>query len=74
MANLEKCWPKKDAMIGHIGVVSHHLRSLLGVIIKLTLLCVFVCGLEQNIMMFRLGRLYCTSREFDILATLKKCD
>jgi hypothetical protein len=33
------------AMIGRIGVVSHHLRSLLGAI-KLTVLHVFVCGIE----------------------------
>ena len=29
-------------MIGQIGVVSHHLRSLLGAI-ELTILCAFVC-------------------------------
>ena len=29
-------------MIGRIGVVSHHLRSLMGVI-ELTVLCAFVC-------------------------------
>ena len=34
-----------DAMIGWIGVVSHHLRSLLGAI-KLTVLHVFVCRVE----------------------------
>ena len=34
-----------DALIGHIGVVSHHLQSLLDVI-KLTVLRVFVCGVE----------------------------
>ena len=34
-----------DAMIGWIGFVSHHLRSLLDAI-KLTVLCVFVCGVE----------------------------
>ena len=34
-----------DAMIGHIGVVSHHLRSHLGAI-ELTVLRVFVCGVE----------------------------
>ena len=34
-----------DAMIGRIGVVSHHLRSFLGAI-KLTVLRVFVCGVE----------------------------
>ena len=34
-----------DAMIGRIGVVSHHLQSLLGVI-KLTVLRVFVYGVK----------------------------
>ena len=34
---------RRDAMIGWIGVVSHHLRSLLGAI-KLTVLRDFVCG------------------------------
>ena len=33
------------AMIVQIGVVSHHLPSLLSAI-KLTVLCVFVCGVE----------------------------
>ena len=37
---------KWDAMIGRIGVVSHHLRSLLGAIIKLTVLRGFVCGVD----------------------------
>ena len=36
---------KWDAMIGRIGVVSHHLPSLLGAI-KLTVLRVFVCWVE----------------------------
>jgi hypothetical protein len=31
-----------DAVSGRIGVVSHHLRSLLGAI-ELTVLCAFVC-------------------------------
>jgi hypothetical protein len=35
-----------DAMIGHIGVVSHHLQKLLGAM-KLTILRVFVCGVEN---------------------------
>ena len=34
-----------DAMIGRISVVSHHLRSLLSAI-KLSVLRVFVCGVE----------------------------
>ena len=29
-------------MIGHIGLVSHHLQSLLGAV-ELTVLCAFVC-------------------------------
>ena len=36
------CGGRWDAMIGQIGVVSHHLRSLLGAI-ELTILCVVVC-------------------------------
>ena len=35
-----------DAMIGWIGVVSYHLRSILGAIIKLTVLRVFVYGVQ----------------------------
>ena len=31
-----------DAMIGQIGIVSHHLQSLLGAIL-LTILCVTIC-------------------------------
>ena len=34
-----------DAMIGRIGIVSHHLRSLSGAI-KLTVLRVFVYGID----------------------------
>ena len=34
-----------DAMIGEIGVVSHHLRSIMGVI-NLTIFRAFVCGVE----------------------------
>ena len=34
-----------DAMTGRIGVVSHHLRTLLGAI-KYIVLCVFVCEVE----------------------------
>ena len=37
--------PRWDAMIGRIGVVSHHLRSLLGAI-KLNVLHVFVNGIK----------------------------
>ena len=39
------CTARWDAMIGQIGVVSHHLRSLSGAI-KLIVLCVFVCRVE----------------------------
>ena len=38
------CSDRWEAMIGHIGVVSHHLWSLLGVI-ELTILCAFVCNM-----------------------------
>jgi hypothetical protein len=36
------CNNRLDGVIGRIGVVSHHLRSLLGAI-ELTVLCAFVC-------------------------------
>ena len=39
------CIARWDAMIGQIGVVSHHMRSLLGAI-ELTVLHVFVCRVE----------------------------
>ena len=32
MAHGEKWWHEKDAVIGRVGVVSHHLQSLLGII------------------------------------------
>ena len=35
-----------NAMIGHIGVVSHHLRLLLGAI-ELIVLCEFICKLHN---------------------------
>ena len=37
------CTARWDTMVDHIGVVSHHLQSLLGAI-KSTVLCIFVCG------------------------------
>jgi hypothetical protein len=40
------CSDRWDAIIGHIGVVSHHLQKLLGAM-KLTILRVFVCGVEN---------------------------
>ena len=58
-----------DAMIGRIGVVSHHLQSLLGAI-KLTILRVFVCRVEYFDIQIR----DTPSRGFDILASLKKCN
>ena len=39
------CIARWDAMIDRIGVVSHHLRSLLGAV-KLSVLRVFVYGVE----------------------------
>ena len=36
------CSDRWDALIGWIGVVSHHLQSLLGVI-ELIVWCVFIC-------------------------------
>ena len=42
------CIARWDAMIGHIGVLLHHLRSHLGAI-KLTVLRVFVYGVEYFI-------------------------
>ena len=35
-------WPEKNTMICKIGVLSHHLQSLLGVI-ELIILCAFAC-------------------------------
>ena len=61
-----------DAMIGRIGVVSHHLRSLLGAIRFNRFAC--LCMRGRIFLMFRLGRLYCTSRVFDLLASSKKCN
>ena len=46
-----------DAMIGRIGVVSHHLRSLLGAI-NLTVLLVFVYGVEYFDVQIRKTLLY----------------
>jgi hypothetical protein len=37
----KKCNDRWDAVIGQIGVVSHHLQSLLGAI-ELTTLCAFI--------------------------------
>ena len=51
------CAARWDAMIGWIGVVSHHLRSLLGAI-KLTVLRVFVCGVEYFDVEIRESLLY----------------
>ena len=48
---------KRDAMIGRIGVVSHHVRSLLGAI-KLTILRIFVCGVEYFDVLIRETLLY----------------
>ena len=41
LVNYEKWWPEKDAMIGKIGYISHHLGSLSGAI-ELIVLCAFV--------------------------------
>jgi hypothetical protein len=38
----KKCNDRWDAVIGQIGVVSHHLQSLLGAI-ELIVWCAFVC-------------------------------
>jgi hypothetical protein len=40
--DLEGCNDRWDAVIGWTCVVSHHLRSLLGVI-EVIVLCAFVC-------------------------------
>ena len=61
-----------NAMVGQIGVVSHHVRSLSDVI-KLTMLRVFLYA-EYNILIFRFGRLHCTSTWFDLLTTLNFCN
>jgi hypothetical protein len=58
-------------MIGRIGVVSHHLRSLVDAI-ELNVLCAFVCVVECfdahiiDIMVY--------NRRFDLLASLTKCN
>ena len=51
------CTARWDVMIGRIGLVSHHLRSLLGVI-KLIVLRVFVCGVEYLEVYYRETLLY----------------
>ena len=58
-------------MIGQIGVVSHHLRSIVNAI-ELNVLCAFVCIVEYfdahiiDIMVY--------NRRFDLLASLTKCN
>ena len=54
----------------YIGVVSHHLRSLSGVI-QLTGLRVFVRGVEHFDVQIK-ERHYCTSRRFDLLSSFEK--
>jgi hypothetical protein len=55
-----------NAMVGHIGLVSHHLRSLLGAV-QLTVSCACVCKVESFILMYKQGG-------FDLLASLKDVD
>jgi len=70
MVARKKCSSDRlDAMIGLIGLASHHLESLLGAI-KWHVLCVFVCTWKGfNI---KLGRLCYTIQEggFNLLASL----
>ena len=56
------CNDRWDVVIGWIGVVSHHLGSLLGAI-ELTFLCAFVCKVGY----------FDASRGFDLLVSLGKC-
>ena len=58
-------------MIGRIGVVSHHLRSLVNAI-ELNVLCAFVCMVECFDAHIEDTMVY--SRRFDLLAFLKKCN
>ena len=53
------CNDRWDVVIGWIGVVSHHLGSLLGAI-ELTFLCAFVCKVGY----------FDASRGFDLLVSL----
>ena len=46
-----------ETMIDRIGVVSHHLGYFLGAI-KLTVLCIFVCGVEYFDVLIRETLLY----------------
>ena len=61
----EGCNDRHDAMIGHIGLVSQNLGSLLGAI-EFAVLCALVCKVRY--LTLKLRRLYYTSREFNLLA------
>ena len=58
-------------MIGQIGLVSHHLQSLLGAV-ELTVLCAFVCRVRYLDAQIRSTLLY-KVRGFDLLDCLRKC-
>ena len=58
-------------MVGHIGVVSHHLQSLLDRI-ELIVSCAFVFKVGYDDA--QIGRVYFTSRGFEFLASLGKCN
>ena len=71
MVNCKSGGPKKDGNDCQIGLVPHHLGSLAGVIGS-TILCAFTCTIGY--LMLKLERLFCTSRIFDLLASLGERD
>ena len=60
-------------MIIQIGHISHPLRSFLGAI-ELNILRAFIRMQKMIVLLLKLGRLYCTNMEFNLLATLEKCN
>jgi hypothetical protein len=58
-------------MTGWKGLLLHHLGPFLGAI-NITILCAFVCIVDR--IDAQIGRLYYTSREFDLFASLRKCN
>ena len=71
MANCKSGGLKKDAEICWIGHVSHHLRMLFNAI-ELVVLHAFTC--KVGYFDAQIVRLYYTSRGFDLLASLAKCN
>ena len=63
-------WPKWGAVIGLIGVVSHHLRSFFGAI-ELAVLCAFLCKVGYFDAQIRKTLLY-NSKEVCITCLFEK--